>query len=209
LESNIYRERALLVNLIWLFLLLTGIIVAGMSGRIEIVTESALRAAQTGVNTALEIIGVMTLWLGLLKLAEKSGLVTIIAKLVRPIAVILFPSIPKNSPALGSIIMNLSANILGLGNAATPFGLKAMSQLQELNPNKEEASDAMITFLALNTSCITLIPAMVISLRVTAGSANPVEIVSTTILATACGTVVAIILDRFIRKRYYRKKDKR
>lgn len=199
----------MLVNLIWLFLLLTGIIVAGMSGRIEIVTESALRAAQTGVNTALEIIGVMTLWLGLLKLAEKSGLVTIIAKLVRPIAVILFPSIPKNSPALGSIIMNLSANILGLGNAATPFGLKAMSQLQELNPNKEEASDAMITFLALNTSCITLIPAMVISLRVTAGSANPVEIVSTTILATACGTVVAIILDRFIRKRYYRKKDKR
>ncbi|MGI6065001.1 MAG: nucleoside recognition domain-containing protein [Bacillota bacterium] len=198
-----------MVNLIWLFLLLTGIIVAGMSGRIEIVTESALRAAQTGVNTALEIIGVMTLWLGLLKLAEKSGLVTIIAKLVRPIAVILFPSIPKNSPALGSIIMNLSANILGLGNAATPFGLKAMSQLQELNPNKEEASDAMITFLALNTSCITLIPAMVISLRVTAGSANPVEIVSTTILATACGTVVAIILDRFIRKRYYRKKDKR
>lgn len=198
-----------MVNLIWLFLLLTGIIVAGMSGRIEVVTESALHAAQTGVKTAFEIIGVMTLWLGLLKLAEKSGLVKVIAKLVRPIAVILFPSIPKNSPALGAIIMNLSANILGLGNAATPFGLKAMSQLQDLNPNKEEASDAMITFLALNTSCITLIPAMVISLRVTAGSANPVEIVSTTILATTCGTVVAVFLDRFIRKRYYRKKVKR
>jgi spore maturation protein A len=191
-----------LVNIIWLILLLSGIIVAGLNGNIEVVTESAFKAAQTGVQISLEIIGIMTLWLGLLKLAEKSGLVGLLSKLVRPIAVLLFPSIPKDSPALGSIIMNLSANILGLGNAATPFGLKAMSQLQELNPHKTVASDAMITFLALNTSCITLIPAMVISLRVQEGSANPVEIVGTTILATACGTVCAVSADIILRKKY-------
>jgi len=197
------------VNAVWLMLLLTGIIVAGLNGRIEVVTESAFHAAQTGVETSIEIIGVMTLWLGLLKLAEKSGLVGLLSRLVRPLALLLFPSIPKNHGALGSIIMNLSANILGLGNASTPFGLKAMSQMQEINPNKSEASDAMITFLALNTSCITLIPAMVISLRVKAGSVNPVEIVSTTILATACGTAVAVSTDYLLRKRHYKNRNKR
>lgn len=190
-----------MVNIIWLVLLLSGIIVAGLNGRIEVVTEAAFNAAQTGVKISLEIIGIMTLWLGLLKLAEKSGLVQLISRFVRPLAVLLFPSIPKDSPALGSIIMNLSANILGLGNAATPFGLKAMSQLQQLNPHKTVASDAMITFLALNTSCITLIPAMVISLRVQEGSANPVEIVGTTILATACGTVCAVCADILLRRK--------
>jgi len=194
-----------LVNIIWLILLLSGIIVAGLNGKIEVVTESAFNAAQTGVKISLEIIGIMTLWLGLLKLAEKSGLVQLISRIVRPLALLLFPSVPKDSPAIGSIIMNLSANILGLGNAATPFGLKAMSQLQELNSNKTVASDAMITFLALNTSCITLIPAMVISLRVQEGSANPVEIVGTTILATACGTLCAVSTDILLRKKY---KDK-
>jgi spore maturation protein A len=191
-----------LVNIIWLLLLLTGIIIAGINGKIEVVTESAFHAAKVGVETSIEIIGIMTLWLGLLKLAEKSGLVDLLSKLVRPIAILLFPSIPKNHPAIGSVVMNLSANMLGLGNAATPFGLKAMSQLQQLNPNKNEASDAMVTFLALNTSCITLIPAMVISLRVKAGSSNPVEIIGTTILATACGTVTALTADYFARKRY-------
>lgn len=171
----------------------------------EIVTQAALAAADTGVETALEIIGVMTLWLGLLRLAEESGLVRVLARLIRPLAVLLFPSVPKNSPALAAVIMNLGANILGLGNAATPFGLKAMSELQSLNANKEEASDAMITFLALNTSCITLVPAMVIGLRVKNGSANPVEIVSTTILATLCGTLVALSVDVIMRRRWKRK----
>ncbi|ATW24094.1 nucleoside recognition domain-containing protein [Candidatus Formimonas warabiya] len=193
-----------MVNIIWLILLLAGILVAGINGRIEVVTEAAFHAAKTGVEISIEIIGIMTLWLGLLKLAEKSGLVQLLAKFIRPLAILLFPSIPKDSPALGSIIMNLSANVLGLGNAATPFGLKAMSQLQQLNRNKDEASDAMITFLALNTSCITLIPAMVISLRVKEGSANPVEIVGTTIVATACGTVLAMISDHYLRNKYYR-----
>lgn len=198
-----------MVNLIWLFLLLVGIIAAGLSGQIEKVTEAAFQAAQQGVAISIEIIGIMTLWLGLLKLAEKSGLVVLLSRLVRPLAALIFPSVPKDSAALGAIIMNLSANILGLGNAATPFGLKAMSELQSLNPNKKEASDAMITFLALNTSCITLIPALVISLRVKEGSANPVEIVGTTILATCCGTVVALLTDYFFRKNYYRKKNLR
>lgn len=198
-----------MVNLVWLFLLLVGIIAAGLSGHIEKVTEAAFQAAQQGVEISIEIIGIMTLWLGLLKLAEKSGLVVLLSRLVRPLAALVFPSVPKDSAALGAIIMNLSANILGLGNAATPFGLKAMSELQSLNPNKKEASDAMITFLALNTSCITLIPALVISLRVKEGSANPVEIVGTTILATCCGTVVALLADYLFRKNYYRKQAPR
>lgn len=198
-----------MVNVIWVLLLLTGIIVAGATGRIEVVTESAFQAAQTGVETSLEIIGIMTLWLGLLKVAEKAGLVDLLSRIVRPLATLLFPSIPKNHPAMGAIIMNLSANILGLGNAATPFGLKAMQHLQDLNNNKDEATDAMITFLALNTACITIIPAMVISLRVKAGSANPVEIVGTTILATVCGTIIAVISDYLLRKRYYRRLGRR
>ncbi|MEW6621616.1 MAG: nucleoside recognition domain-containing protein [Bacillota bacterium] len=194
-----------MVNLIWLFLLLCGIVVAAINGNIEVVTKSALDAAQTSVTIALELIGIMALWLGILKIAEEAGLVRALAKLVMPITVFLFPSVPKDHPALGSIVMNLSANILGLGNAATPFGLKAMKELQSLNKKPEEASEAMCTFLALNTSCITLIPATIIGIRASAGSNNPSEIVGTTIFATACAMLVAITADRILRHRYRKK----
>ncbi|MDK2984654.1 MAG: spore maturation protein [Clostridia bacterium] len=194
-----------MVNLIWLILLLSGIVVAALNGNIEIVTISALNAAQSAVTISIELIGIMSLWLGILKIAEKARLVDFLAKLVRPITVFLFPSVPKNHPAIGAIVMNLSANIMGLGNAATPFGLKAMQELQKLNPQKDEATPAMCTFLALNTACITLIPATIIGIRVSAGSNNPAEIVGTTIFATGCSTVVAIIVDRFLRNRYLKK----
>ena len=193
-----------MVNVIWLFLLLSGIVVAGLKGSIDVVTSAALNAAGMAVTISLELIGLMALWLGLLKIAEEAGLVMLLGKLVRPITNFLFPSIPREHPAMGAIIMNLSANILGLGNAATPFGLKAMQELQKLNSNPDEASDAMCTFLALNTACITLIPATIIGIRATAGSVNTTEIVGPTIFATTIGTIVAVTADRLFQKRYGR-----
>ena len=190
-----------MVNTIWLAMLVIGIVVAAINGRIEVVTESAMEAAELGVETTITLIGVMSLWLGIMKLAEEAGLVRSLARLFSPIIRSLFPSLKPNSPALGAIIMNLSANILGLGNAATPFGLKAMQELQKENPHPEVASQAMITFLALNTSCITLIPATIIGVRLKAGSANPTEIIGTTIVATGCAMTVAIIVDYMLRRR--------
>ncbi|MFZ3101923.1 MAG: nucleoside recognition domain-containing protein [Desulfitobacteriaceae bacterium] len=190
-----------MVNLIWLLMLVCGICVAAVTGRIEVVTTSALKAAELGVEVAIELIGVMSFWLGLMKLAEDAGLIRGIARMFGPLIRLLFPTLKGGSPALGAIIMNLSANILGLGNAATPFGLKAMQELQKENPNPEVASPAMITFLALNTSCITLIPATIIGVRLKAHSANPTEIIGTTIFATGCAMTVAIIVDFLIRLR--------
>ncbi len=194
-----------MVNIIWLGMIVIGIIVAAWNGRIEVVTEAALSSARSGVNVSLGLIAIMAFWLGIMKLAEKAGLVRGLARLVKPLTSFLFPSIPKDHPALGAIIMNLSANVLGLGNASTPMGLIAMQEMQKLNrKHPDTASDAMCTFLALNTSCITLVPATVIGIRMQAGSLNPTEIVGTTIFATACGTVVAILIDRTMRHIYHR-----
>ncbi|OLN30226.1 nucleoside recognition domain-containing protein [Desulfosporosinus metallidurans] len=193
-----------MVNLIWLLMLAIGIIVAALTGHIENVTVSAMKAAELGVEVAIELIGVMSLWLGLMRLAEDAGLVKGIARIFGPVIGRLFPSLKPESPALGAIIMNMSANILGLGNAATPFGLKAMEELQKENPTPDVASPAMCTFLALNTSCITLIPATIIGVRLKANSVNATEIIGTTIIATGCAMTVAIFVDFLIR--YRRKK---
>lgn len=190
-----------MVNAIWLFMLVIGIVVAALNGRIDTVTASAMKAAELGVETAFGLIGVMSLWLGLMKLAEEAGFIRGLARLFGPLIRKLFPTLKPNSPALGAIIMNLSANILGLGNAATPFGLKAMQELQKENPHPDVASPAMITFLALNTACITLIPATIIGVRLKAQSLNPTEIIGTTIFATGCAMTVAIIADYLIRRR--------
>lgn len=172
---------------------------AAINGEPQVVTDSALRAANLGVKYSLDLIGLMTFWLGIMKLGEKSGLVDYLAILIRPITKILFPKIPKNHPAIGAILLNMSANILGLGNAATPFGLKAMQELQKLNNNSDEASDEMITFLAINTSCITIVPATIIGVRVAAGSTNPTEIVGTTLCATFVGMTVALTIDKVLK----------
>lgn len=189
-----------MVNVVWLFLLVAGILVAAFTGRIDIVTTSAMEAAKLGVEVAIGLVGVMSLWLGLMRLAEEAGLVRFLARLLQPFTRILFPSVPKNHPAIGAIILNISANILGLGNAATPFGLKAMSELQKLNEGNEEASEAMCTFLALNTSAITLVPATIIAVRIQSGSANPTEIIGTTIFATGCAMAVAMTADYLFRR---------
>ncbi|MDO7786473.1 nucleoside recognition domain-containing protein [Desulforamulus aquiferis] len=191
-----------MVNYVWLGMIVFGIIVAGFNGQIEVVTKAALDGAQVAVKTSLSLIAIITFWLGIMKLAEAAGLVRALAYLVRPVTHFLFPSVPKDHPAMGAIIMNLSANILGLGNAATPMGLIAMQELQKLNKNKDTASEAMCTFLALNTGCITLIPTTVIGIRLLYGSQDPTEIVGTTIFATCCGMLVAILADRVLRGMY-------
>jgi len=194
------------VNLVWLGLILIGVVVAALNGNVEAVTKAAFEGAELAVQVALRLIGVLTFWLGMMKLAEAGGLVKLLAGLFRPILSFLFPSIPKDHPAMGAIVMNLSANILGLGNAATPMGLIAMQEMQKINRGKpDEASDSMCTFLALNTSCITLIPTTILAIRIKFGSLNPTEIVGTTIFATACGMAVAITADRLLRAWYRRK----
>lgn len=177
---------------------MSGIGAAALNGNIEIVTAAAFQAAGNAVSIAFELVGIMALWLGLMKIAEKAGIVRLFALLVRPITRRIFPSIPPDHPAMGAIVMNISANILGLGNAATPFGIKAMQEMQKLNPDKKEASEAMCTLLAVNTSCITLIPATILGVRVAAGSAQPTAVVGTTIFATACAMGAAVTCDRIL-----------
>ncbi len=194
-----------MINLIWLVMIVTGILFAGWQGKPEIITQAAFQASQAAVKYALELIGIMSFWLGLMKIAEKAGLISLVARAFRPVTRFLFPSIPSQHPAMGAILMNISANILGLGNAATPFGLKAMEELQELNQEKETASEAMCTFLALNTACITLLPTMIICIRLSAGSKNPTEIIGSTFFATATGMLVAILADKILRRVYLRR----
>lgn len=204
---SLYQQGGVVVNAIWVFFLLGGIGVAAAVGEPQKITDGAIKGAEMAVEVSLGLIGVMALWLGMMRIAQEAGLINLLAKVVKPLTTRLFPSIPQDHPALGHIIMNLSANVLGLGSAATPFGMKAMQAMQELNKNRPVASDAMCTFLALNTSCITLVPATIISVRVAAGSANPTEIVGPTILATFVGMSIAITADVLLRN-YYRRRGK-
>ncbi|MCI8337012.1 MAG: spore maturation protein [Peptococcaceae bacterium] len=177
-----------------------GVLYAGFSGQIEVISPAAFAAAEQSVGIFLEMAGILGLWMGLLNLAEKSGFVNILARGISPIAVRLFPDIPRNDPAMGAIVMNMSANLLGLGNAATPFGIKAMEEMARLNGHQPVASNSMITFLVLNTSSVTLIPATVIGLRTKAGAANGVDIVLPTFLATVIACTVGLLADRFYRR---------
>ncbi len=188
-----------MLNIIWLLLLVSGIIVAALNGNIEVVSQAALGAARDAVEVCFNLIGIMALWLGIMKIAEKGGLIQLLAYLLNPLLKRLFPSIPAGHPAMGAIVLNLSANMLGLGNAATPFGMKAMQEMQRLNGGRDQASAAMCTFLALNTSCITLVPATIIGIRVSCGSVDPTEIVGACIFATCCASAVAISLDWLLR----------
>lgn len=161
-------------------------------GKMKSVTNSAIEYAATAVNIALGLIGIMALWLGLMKIAEQAGLISIIAKSVKPLTKFLFPEVPPDHPAIGSMIMNISANMLGLGNAATPFGLKAMEELDTINPIKGTATNAMCTFLAINTAGLTLIPATAIAIRASAGSSDPAIIIGTSFFGALCATITGI-----------------
>lgn len=164
------------------------------------VTNSAIDYAGKAVNIAIGLIGIMALWLGIMKIAEQAGLISIIAKSVKPITKFLFPDVPHDHPAMGSMIMNISANMLGLGNAATPFGLKAMEELEKINPEKGTATNAMCTFLAVNTAGLTLIPATAIAVRAAAGSSDPTIIIGTSIFGATCATIVGILSAKILEK---------
>ncbi|WP_290664872.1 nucleoside recognition domain-containing protein [Ignavibacterium sp.] len=160
------------------------------------VTNEAIKIAGTAVEIALGLIGLMAMWLGVMKVAEDAGLIKIIANFIKPVTRRIFPEIPPDHPAIGSMVMNISANMLGLGNAATPFGLKAMEELDTLNPNKGTATNSMITFLAINTAGLTLIPATAIAVRAAAGSSDPTIIIGTTMFAAFCSTLTGLTMAK-------------
>ena len=166
---------------------------AGAASPMELLSKAMIESAGSAVTLAIGLVGVMTLFLGLMKIAEAGGLLRILARLIRPLMVRLFPDVPADHPAMGAMILNLSANALGLGNAATPFGIKAMQELDKLNSNPGTATNAMVLFLAINTSSVTLLPTGVIALRAAAGSIDPAAILPTTLFATIGSTTVAIL----------------
>lgn len=166
----------------------------------QALTTALIEASKSSVELAIGLVGVMAFFLGLMKVAEAGGLLQIIARLLRPLMVRLFPEVPEDHPAMGAMIMNMSANALGLGNAATPFGIRAMQELNKLNPVKGTASNAMVLFLAINTSSVTLLPTGVIALRASAGSADPAGIISTTLFVTLCSTTAAILAAKFFQR---------
>ena len=190
-----------MVNVIWAVLIFIAIIYSLLSGQIDTINNGILTHATTGVNLILEMMPLIVLWTGIMKIAEKSGLLEVFSRALNPVLRRLFPSLPKTHKALGYIASNIGANMLGLGSAATPFGLKAMEELQKDNPHKDTATEAMITFLVLNTGGVTLIPTTVIALRIMHGSSNPTEIIITSILATAVSSISGLLLDYFIRRR--------
>src|SRR5436305_10249377 len=143
-----------MLNYIWFGLMAVALIVAAFNGTAAAVTKSAIDSAKTAVEIALGLVGIMTLWLGIMRVAEAAGLVALLGRALRPISRLLFPGVPQDHPAIGAMIMNVSANMLGLSNAATPMGIKAMEDLQTLNAQKDTATDAMVTFMALNTAGI-------------------------------------------------------
>ena len=188
------------LNYIWLALVLLAVAIGGWNDRFNDVTQGALDGAKTAVTIALGLIGIMALWLGVMRLAERAGLVQRIARGLRPIMRRLFPDVPPEHPAMGSMVMNMSANMLGLGNAATPLGLRAMRDLESLNSRPGVATNAMCTFLAINTSSVQLVPATAIAILVASGSTRPTAIVGTALLATLCAASVAIISVKLLEK---------
>jgi spore maturation protein A len=189
------------LNIIWLALIVISIVVAAITGRMEVINQAAFAGAKTGVTVCFGLLSVLAFWMGIMRIAEKAGLMDLVARALSPLIRLLFPDIPKGHPAMGYILSNMSANLLGLGNAATPMGLKAMEELQKLNPNKQQASPAMCTLLAINTASITLIPTTMIAIRMQYGSVNPVDIVGTTLISSFAATIVALLIDRWYRYR--------
>ncbi|MGM0874047.1 MAG: nucleoside recognition domain-containing protein [Bacillota bacterium] len=194
-----------MVNLIWVLLTVFGIVFAMFNGTMEQVNEAIFKGGKEAITISFGLISVLVFWLGLMKIAEKAGLLEKLSSLFRPIVSKLFPEVPPEHPAMGYMLSNMMANLFGLGNAATPLGIKAMEQLKVLNGNSDKASRSMITFLAINTSSLTIIPTTVIAIMMTYGSSSPTSIVGPTLIATFLSTTGAILIDRFF---YYRRKRK-
>lgn len=189
------------INIIWLYLILISILVAAYSGKMDLITKASFDAAKNAVTLAISLVGAMALWLGIMKVAENAGLMAIISKAIRPVMTRLFPDVPSDHPAMSAIIMNIAANMLGLGNAATPMGIKAMAELDKLNPIKGTATNSMCLFLAINTSNVSLLPLGVIAVRAAAGATSPASILIPSLIATSCSTIVAIIVAKLFARR--------
>lgn len=197
-----------MINYIWFAMIAIGVLTGIFTGNVKAVTDAAISYAESGFEIALGLTAVMTLWLGIMKIAEESGLVALLSRALRPVLIRLFPDVPAEHPAMGAMLMNIAANVLGLGNAATPFGIKAMGELQTLNNKPDTATDSMCMFLAINTSSVTVVPATVIAYRASAGSANAAEILGAALVATTCSTTVAIIASKLLSKRKKNRADK-
>jgi spore maturation protein A len=191
-----------MLNYIWFGLMAIALVVAAFNGTADAVSQAAIESAKTGVEIALGLVGVMTLWLGIMRVAEAGGLVTLLGRALKPVLRWLFPEVPPEHPAAGSMVLSIAANMLGLSNAATPFGIKAMEELQTLNPDKDVATNAQVTFMALNTSGVQLVPATMIGVLAAAGSKSPTAIISTSIAATFIGTVAALAAAKLLQRFY-------
>ena len=200
-QANRPSGKPSAINIVFVGFIAVAILFAGYTGKMEAVTKASFESAKTAVNLAIDLIGVMALWLGLVRVLEAGGLMYSLANFLKPLMVKLFPDVPPTHPAMGAMILNISANMLGLGNAATPFGIKAMVELNKLNPLKGTATNAMCLFLAINTSSVVLFPLGVIGVRAAANSSNPAAIFLPTLLATICSTVVGISVASVLGRR--------
>jgi spore maturation protein A len=189
-----------MLNYIWLALVILAVLLGGINGKIENVTKAAIDSAGNSVTIAIGLIGVMSLWLGIMKIAEDSGLMSLVARLISPVMRRLFPDVPPDHPAMGSMMMNIAANMLGLSNAATPMGLKAMEDLEKLNKVPGVATDAMCVFLTINTANVQLIPATMIGLMASAGSRQPTAIIGTTLAATFIALVTGVTTAKLLQR---------
>ncbi|GHH98136.1 nucleoside recognition domain-containing protein [Neobacillus kokaensis] len=194
-----------MVNYIWVGMTIIGIVFALINGTIDEVNKAVFDGAKEAVTICIGLISVLVFWLGMMRIAQESGLLEKLSKLFRPLVKIIFPEVPVNHPAMGYILSNMISNMFGLGNAATPLGIKAMEELKKLNDGKNSASRSMVTFLAINTASITIIPTTVIAIRMNYNSASPTEIVVPTIITTLLSAIGAILIDRYFHYRRSRK----
>ncbi|MED4228865.1 nucleoside recognition domain-containing protein [Neobacillus cucumis] len=194
-----------MVNYIWVAMTIIGIIFALINGNMEAVNKAVFDGAKEAVTLCIGLISVLVFWLGMMRIAEESGLLHKLTRVFKPLVKLLFPEVPTNHPAMGYILSNMISNMFGLGNAATPLGIKAMEELKKLNGGKDKASRSMVTFLAINTASITIIPTTVIAIRINYHSSSPTEIVVPTIIATVLSAISAILIDRYFHYRRSRK----
>src|SRR4030088_1501263 len=190
-----------MLNYIWLGLIVLAVVIGGCTDHLKEVADKSFEMAEFAVmKTSLPLIGIMALWLGIMRLAERAGLVSLLAHTLRPLMRRLFPDVPPEHPAMGSMLMNIAASMLGLGNAATPLGLRAMKDLESLNPRPGTATNAMCTFLAINTSSVQLIPVTAIAILAANKSTNPSAIVGTSIMATACAAISGVTMAKILER---------
>ena len=189
-----------MMNWIWFLLMAAALVVAALTGSADDVTKGAVDGASSAVQISIGLVGIMALWLGMMRVAEAAGIVKVISKAIAPVMRWIFPDVPADHPAMASMVMCLAANALGLNNAATPLGIKAMEELQELNPTNDTATNAMVTFMAIITSGVQIIPATAIAVMAAAGASKPTAIISTTFIATLVATIAGLVTAKVLQR---------